>query len=137
MNLSRDAEAFRGELNREVLSLCDCLPQSMRTEAALFLMRYLQASFRDGLNFVNYFYSPAWSIIFWLHRTCPDNRKPDLKYNKDAKTGHTMAMFLHAFDDHLTDGQLPVTHLALLIRSQSWMIMNQAYNPGSGLKKDK
>ncbi len=44
-----------------------------------------------------------------------------------AKTGHTMAMFLHAFDDHLIDGQLPVTHLALLMRSQSWMIMNQAY----------
>jgi hypothetical protein len=38
-----------------------------------------------------------------------------------------MAMFLHAFDDHLTDGQLPVTHLALLMRSQSWMIMNRAF----------
>ena len=46
---------------------------------------------------------------------------------KDAKTGHTMAMFLHAFDDHLTDGQLSVTHLNLLMRSQSWMIMSQAY----------
>jgi hypothetical protein len=46
---------------------------------------------------------------------------------KDAKTGHAMAMFLHAFDDHLTDGQLPVTHLALLMRSQSWMIMNRAF----------
>jgi hypothetical protein len=46
---------------------------------------------------------------------------------KDAKTGHTMAMFLHAFDDHLTDGQLPVTHLALLMRSQSWMVMNLAF----------
>lgn len=46
---------------------------------------------------------------------------------KDAKTAHTMAMFLHAFDDHLADGQLPVTHLALLMRSQSWMIMNRAF----------
>jgi len=88
----------------------------------------LQASFSGGLNFVNYFkYAPAWSILFWLHRSCPDNRNLDPKYVKDAKTAHTMAMFLHAFDDHLTDGQWPVTHLALLMRSQSWMIMNQAY----------
>ena len=127
VNLSREEEAFRGELNREMLSLCEYLPKSMRTKAALFLVEYLQASFSGGFNFVNYFYAPAWSILFWLHRSCSDNRKPDPKYMNDAKTGHTMAMFLHAFDDHLTDGQLPVTHLALLMRSQSWMIMNQAY----------
>ena len=90
-------------------------------------MKYLHASFSDGLNFVNYFYVPAWSILFWLHRSCPDNRKLAPKYLEDAKTGHTMAMFLHALDDHLTDGQLPVSHLALLMRSQSWMIMNQAF----------
>ncbi len=128
VNLSREEEAFRGELNREMLSLCEYLPECKRTEAALFLVEYLQASFSSGLNFVNYFYAPAWSILFWLHRSCPDNRKLDPKYMKDAKTGHTMAMFLHAFDDHLNDGQWPVTHLALLIRSQSWMIMNQAYS---------
>jgi hypothetical protein len=126
VNLSREEEAFRGELNREMLLLCEYLPQSMRTKAVLFLVNYLRTSFDDGLHFVNYFYAPAWSILFWLHRSCPDNRKLDPKYVKDAKTGHTMAMFLHAFDDHLTDGQLPVTHLALLMRTQSWMIMNRA-----------
>jgi hypothetical protein len=127
VNLSREEEAFRGELNRAILSLCEDLPKSMRTEAALFLVKYLQASFRKGLNFVNYFYAPAWSILFWLLRSCPDKRKLGPKYVKDAKTGHTMAMFLHAFDDHLADGQLPVTHLALLMRSQSWIIMNRAF----------
>jgi hypothetical protein len=126
VKLSREEEAFRGELNREMLSFCTCLPKSMQTEAVLFLVRYLRASFSDGVNFVNYFYAPAWSILFWLHRSCPDNRL-DRKHMKDAKTGHTMAMFLHAFDDHLTDDQLPVTHLALLIRSQSWTIMNRAF----------
>jgi len=127
VNLSREEEAFRGELNREMLSFCEYLPKSMRTEGALFLMKYLGTSIVGGLNFVNYFYAPAWSILFWLHRSCPDNRKLDPKYVKHAKTGHTMAMFLHALDDHLTDGQLPITHLALLMRSQSWMIMNQAF----------
>jgi hypothetical protein len=110
-----------------MLSLCDYLPQSMQTKAALFLLKYLQASFSSGLNFVNYFYAPAWSILFWLLRSFPGNTKLDPKSMKDAKTGHTMAMFLHAFDDHLNDGQLPVTHLALLLRSQSWVIMNRSF----------
>jgi hypothetical protein len=127
VNHSREEEAFRGELNREMLSLCEYLPKSMRGEAVSFLVKCLRTSFSDRLNFVNYFYTPAWSILFWLHRSCPDNRKPDPRYMRDAKTGHTMAMFLHAFDDHLTDGQLSVTHLALLMRSQSWMIMNRAF----------
>jgi hypothetical protein len=99
----------------------------MQTETALFLVKYFRTSFAEGLNFVNYFYAPAWSILFWLIRSCPDNKKLDRIEIEDAKTGHTMAMFLHAFDDHLTDGQLPVTHLALLIRSQSWMLMSRAF----------
>jgi len=127
VNLFQEEERFRGELNQEMLSLCEHLPQSMRTKAVLFLMNYLQASFSSGVNFLNYFYAPAWSILFWLFQCFPDNRKLDPKYVKDAKIGHTMAMFLHAFDDHLTDGQLPVTHLALLMRSESWIIMNQAF----------
>jgi hypothetical protein len=127
VDLSREEEAFRAELNHEMLSLCEYLPKSMRTKAALFLVEYLQTSFADGLNFVNYFYAPAWSILFWLRRSCPDGRKLGPKFVKDAQAGHTMAMFLHAFDDHLTDGQLPITHLALLMRSQSWMIMHQAF----------
>ncbi len=127
VNLSREEERFRDELNREMLSLCEYLPNSMRTKAALFLVEYLQASFSSGLNFVNYFYAPSWSILFWLLRFCPDNKKLESAFIEDAKIGHTMAMFLHAFDDHLIDGQLPITHLALLMRSQSWMIMNHAY----------
>jgi hypothetical protein len=126
VSLSREEEAFRGRLNREMLSICEQLPQSMQTGAAKFLLEYLQA-FNNGFHFVNYFYAPAWTILFWLHRSCPDNRKLNLKYMGHAKTAHTMAMFLHAFDDHLTDGQLPVTHLALLMRSQSWIIMNRAF----------
>lgn len=127
VNLSREEEAFRGELNHEMLSFCKYLPKSMQTEAALLLVKYLRTSFSEGLNFVNYFYAPAWSILFWLIQSHSDNKKLDPKYIEGTKTGHTMAMFLHAFDDHLADGQLPVTHLALLIRSQSWMIMSRAF----------
>jgi hypothetical protein len=127
VNLSQEEEGFLEQLNREMLSFCDYLPKSIRTEAVFFLMKYLRTSFNDGINFFNYFYTPAWSILFWLNQSCPDNRKLDPKSLKDANTAHSMAMFLHAFDDHLNDGQLPVTHLALLIRSQCWTIMNRAF----------
>jgi len=127
VNLCREEEAFRGGLNREMLSLCESLPECTRTEAVLFLMAYLHAPFSEGLNFVNYFYAPAWSILYWLHRSRPPNRRPYLRYLKDAKAGHTMAMFLHAFDDHLADDQLATTHLALLMRSQAWLIMSGAF----------
>jgi hypothetical protein len=127
VNLAQEEEKFRGELNQEMLSFCEFLPRSMQTEAALFLVQYLRTSFADGLNFVRYFYVPAWSILYWLIQSCPDNKTLDPKLIANARTGHVMAMFLHAFDDHLTDGQLPITHLALLIRSQSWMLMSQAF----------
>lgn len=127
VNLSREEEEFLGELNRAMLSLCEDLPKSRQTEAVLFLMNYMQASFNGGISFINYFYAPAWSILFWLHQSLSDDEKLEPEYMKEALTGHSMAMFLHAFDDHLTDGQLPITHLALLIRSQSWMIMNRAF----------
>jgi hypothetical protein len=127
VKLSREEEGFRGELNREMLSLCEYLPKSTRTEAAIFLVKYMQAFFKGGFDFVSYFYPPAWSVLFWLIRSRPDGRMLDPNYVKHAKIGHTMAMFLHALDDHLTDGQLPVTHLALLMRSQSWVMMHKAY----------
>lgn len=126
VKLSKEEEAFRGDLNREMLKMCQELPRSMRTEAALFLMEYLHASFISRVNFVDYFYAPAWSILFWLYQLCPESVRGKLKMG-DAKSAHAMAMLLHALDDHLTDGQLPVTHLTLLMRSQSWMIMNESF----------
>jgi hypothetical protein len=136
ITFSREEEKFRKELNRELLSLCEYLPQSMQTKAVLFLMKYMNTSLSGGLNFVNYFHPPAWTILHWLQHSCPDKKKLSPKKMREAKTGHTMAMFLHALDDHLSDGQLPVTHLALLMRSYSWMIMNQAFEKLSREVKD-
>jgi len=126
--LSCEEKRFRNELNHEMLALCEHLPKSMQTKAALFLMEYLQATVKSGVNFVSYFYPPSWSILFWLLQTSPGKKILDPKFIQNAKVGHTNAMFLHALDDHLTDRQLPVTHLSLLMRSQSWMTMNQSFH---------
>jgi hypothetical protein len=44
-----------------------------------------------------------------------------------AITAQSMAMFLHSLDDHLFDGQVSVSPLTLLLRSQAWTIMNLAF----------
>jgi hypothetical protein len=128
VNLSEEEKEFSRELNREILWLCKSLPGSTQTEAALFLLKYLRVSLDDGVNFVRYFYAPAWSILFWLMKSNPGETRLKQRDIQNAKTGHTMAMFLHAIDDHLTDQQVPVTHLTLLLRSQSWMLMNNAFS---------
>ena len=46
----------------------------------------------------------------------------------NARTAHAMALFLHLLDDHLNDGQLPASHLLLLLRSQAWWRMKTALN---------
>lgn len=124
---SREEKIFRSQLNREMLLLCRSLPESKQTEAVLFLAEHLKTPFRGGFDFMDYFYTPAWSILFWLLQSSSDNNRPAPEYVSSALKGHVMAMFLHALDDHLIDGQLPFTHLSLLIRSQAWMIMNLAF----------
>jgi hypothetical protein len=89
-------------------------------------MRYSGLSFGDELNFFRNYYVPSWSIIYWLTKSFPIDKKLTEKDIKNAITAHSMAMCLHSLDDHLNDGEMPVTHLNLLLRSQSWMIMNNA-----------
>jgi len=36
-------------------------------------------------------------------------------------------MFLHSLDDHLTDQQVPVSPLTLLLRTRAWAIMDRAF----------
>jgi hypothetical protein len=124
IDISGGQKEFYNELNREIVLLYRSLPESTQTDAVLFL---LQHSKRTLDNFFQIAYVPTWSIIYWLMQRAPDDSELADKDIKNAKTGHTMAVFLHYLDDHLADSEIPVTHLALLLRSQSWMLMHQAF----------
>lgn len=126
ISISNEEKDFYNQLNNEIILLCKSLPQSIQTDALLFLMEYLNASFEEELIFFRKYYKPAWSIIYWLIQPTPDDKVIEKKDIKNAITGHAMAMFLHAFDDHLNDNELPATHQTLLLRSQSWMRMNKS-----------
>jgi hypothetical protein len=128
INLSYGEKEFYRKLNNEIVLLCKSLPDSIQTDASLFFMKYSGTTIGQDLDFFKNYYVPAWSIVYWIVQS--DHRgKPLPKSDiKNGITVHSMAMFLHSLDDHLSDGQMPVTHLALLLRSQSWLIMNAALN---------
>jgi len=119
---------FYRRLNSEIIVLCKSLPKSAQTDALLFFMQYSGVSLGQDLDFFGSFYNPSWSIIYWLIESTPNERRLTEKDIKNAITAHSMAMSLHSFDDHLDDNELPATHLTLLLRSQSWMIMKIAFS---------
>jgi len=128
VNLSEGEKEFCCELNDEVISLCKSLPQSTQTDALLFFMQYFRIPIGQQFSIFTHYYVPAWSIIYWLIQSDHGDNVIAHEDRKNAKMAHSMALLLHPLDDHLNDGQIPVTHISLLLRSQCWMIMNEALN---------
>jgi hypothetical protein len=126
VKLSDGEKVFCRQLNKEILLLCKSMPESTQIDALTFLMGYAGVSFDQEINFFKNYYAPAWSVIYWLIHSCPDDKKLANKDINNAISAHAMAMFLHSIDDHLNDGQISVNHLSLLLRSQAWMRMNNA-----------
>ncbi len=130
--LPEGEKEFCGEFNNEILWLCESLPESTRTDATLFFIKYMKTALGPQLDFFRFFYPPAWSILYWLVQFDGEAGKLDAADIKNAKTAHSMAMLLHALDDHLKDNEAPTTHLTLLLRSQAWMTMNRALKKLAG-----
>lgn len=118
---------FYRRFSNEIIALCRSLPESVRTDSILFLLKYFGVNLSEGVDFYAHFYAPTWSILYWLshNNTLPTNRLKKGDIN-NAVTAQSMAMLLHTLDDHLTDEQLNVSPLTLLLRSQAWTIMNRA-----------
>lgn len=121
-------EALRHNLNQEIIGLLQSLPRSTHADAAVFCMPHLGTAFIPVFDYFDHYHAPAWSILHWI--VCQDTRPARLTGSCPfARTAHAMALFLHPLDDHLIDGQLPATHLNLLLRSQAWCRMHTALNP--------
>ena len=128
VNLIDREKKFYRELNNEIILLCKSLPESIQTDALLFFMRYSRTSFREEFDFFRFAYVPTWSVIYWLIQCVPDDKVLEKEDIKNVKIAHSMAVFLHYLDHQLNDHDMTVTHLALLLRSQLWIIMNNAFN---------
>lgn len=112
---------FYQALNGAMVQFLQGLPAPMRSEAMLFCMRYAGIRIGDEIDFFRNYHAPVWSVMYWI----ADGRV-DKDLMRDGIAAHAMAMFLHSLDDHLADGELPATHLTLLLRSQAWHLMQEA-----------
>jgi hypothetical protein len=134
--ISGSERLFYRRFNDRIVSLCRSLPDSAQTDAILFLMRYCGIVPHEGLDFFRHYYPPAWSILYWLchKKGGPAPGRLSKGDVSNAVTAHSMALFLHSLDDHLLDGQIPVSLLTLLLRSQAWRSMDEAFrNLGAGV----
>lgn len=126
VTLTAAVAAFRHELNVEMMRLFRSLPESTHTDAMVFFMQHFRTPFFPEFDYFQNYHAPAWSIIHWLDQMRPEQGFLSPEDRRHARTAHAMALFLHPLDDHLNDGQLPATHLHLLLRSQAWRRMNAA-----------
>jgi len=124
--LKNGGKDFCTDLNNEIFSLLKTLPESTQSGALFFVMRYFRIPFGEKFSIFMKYYVPAWSIIYWLIQFIYEKKKLNQNDINRAITAHSMALLLHPLDDHINDGQIQASHLALLLRSQSWMIMNNA-----------
>lgn len=123
--------SLREELNREIIGLLRSLPGSAHADAVVFFLQHLGTTFVPVFDYFRRYHAPSWSILHWIaHKDARPSRSP--QDDRCARTAHAMALFLHPLDDHLNDGQLPATHLNLLLRSQAWLRMHRALIPLAG-----
>ncbi len=113
-------------LNDQVMELCHTLPLGVQSESMLFFMNYAGIRLGEPLDFFKGYYRPVWSPLYWL--TADNGVDGNLSGVglETAVRGHAMAMTLHSLDDHLVDGEIPASHLTLLVRGEAWRRMNQA-----------
>jgi hypothetical protein len=126
VTLTEDVAFFRHAMNREMMAFFRSLPPSTHTDAVVFCMQHFRTPFFPAFDYFRNYPAPAWSVLHWIERH--DAGRLPLAPEADclARTAHAMALFLHPLDDHLNDGQLPATHLHLLLRSQAWFRMHTA-----------
>ena len=126
--LTASVDAFRHAMNAEIMAFLHSLPKSKQTDAVVFLLKHCRTSFLPRFDFFANYYSPAWSVIYWLEKTDSNGASLKSKEIAYARTAHAMALFLHPLDDHLADGQLPASHFHILLRSQAWSRMTTAFD---------
>lgn len=102
---------LRWTMAAELDAVAAALPEPLAAEA-----RATIGAYAGGGDFFRLFHPPVWSFLHWAPASTPLG--PELV--RCAVRGGSLALFLHLWDDHLCDGQLPVDMLRLQLRSIAW-----------------
>ena len=104
-----EVDALGWRLAGRIGELITALPEPLRAEAAAVLTGY----HGSRAHFVSLFYRPAWSFLRWLPSAGP-------QVAEAAERAHALALFLHLWDDHLSDRQLDPDLIRLQLRGLAW-----------------
>lgn len=131
--LNDEQRALLGKLNRFIPELIAGLPGPLRDGAALFVQEhYARNSLKRFLNFYDKYYPPAWTMLYWLKN---DVSATAFEHGLRAQA---MAMFLHMYDDHLTDGQIRLDHMHLQLRTHAWgVFVDSVQRAGVGVSRSE
>jgi hypothetical protein len=123
--LPRNLLLWNDALNEEIFSLCRGLPLSQQSEGLLFLMGYARISLGEKFDFFKNFYSPLWSVL-------PHVSLQEPGLFPHYVHAHAMAMFLHSFEDHITDREMNLDNLKLLLHGEAWRLYRNSLDVISG-----
>jgi hypothetical protein len=122
VSLSTEQTSMLSLMNRQIIELCRALPEPLRGSALLTIQRhYTGFQLSNLVNFFTKFYTPSWSIIYWMQQ----HSTLQTRELEAALSAQAMAYFLHMLDDHISDGQIAPSHLLLQVRTQAWMKFTQ------------
>ncbi len=124
--LSKTEKNIYKTLNGNFISLCRTLPDYMQNPAMFFLLDYFRIKVGEPVDFIYYYYKPLWTIIPRMMESGTRVHELTGPECETAMLGEAMSLFLHSLDDHLNDGDIPSSHLMLLLRSQAWLLFNKA-----------
>jgi hypothetical protein len=122
VELDPELIGLRRQLSDILASTASKLPALPRQELKSIINAYA-----GGKNdFFALFYVPVWSFLHWAPAVA--QREVAGEALSEAKTAHALSLFLHLWDDHLCDGQLPPNLLRLQFRTLAWQrFMSAAY----------
>jgi hypothetical protein len=122
-----DIGPLRRDLHRRLCDAVAGLPPPLWHEALATFDRYGGAA---G-DFYTSFYVPIWSFLHWIPAA---SRSPlAAPVLDDGRSVQALGLFLHLWDDHLCDGQLPVNPLRLQVRTLAW----QSFVAAAGRLRDR
>ena len=122
VNLNPEVAALRLEFERRLSNVLALLPGPLWREC----LGAVDGYGGGGGKFYHLFYPPVWSFLYWIPAVA---RRPiDPAMLSHATTAQALALFLHLWDDHLCDGQLPLDMARLQARCEAWRAFIVAAN---------
>jgi hypothetical protein len=118
VSMAPQVRRMQEALNDSLHALVSELPSPLAAAARATLEAYSGGD----KNFYSLFYVPVWSFLHWATTEVP----APAEIVTTATTAHAISLFLHLWDDHLSDGQLSVDLLRLQLRTIAWQRFQSA-----------